>query len=90
MKTNKPYSMNDVETIKIQCKKSGREVVDGCVDLAIQFSDEDGAVRRRELRTGINGSGNNVWLVSTFYNGVCNWIETFKTENEAINWMVWC
>jgi len=48
----------------------------------------------REIREGVNGSGNRVWLVFTFKTNdegkqFTDWIETFKSEAEAKHWMKW-
>jgi len=43
----------------------------------------------KEKHTGINGSGEAVFLIVTVQNKQWIWIETFTNEAEADNWMKW-
>jgi hypothetical protein len=54
-------------------------------------TDSRGYVRTLELdRTGINGSGQKVWLIFTDSpEGRVNHVERFTSRSEAINWMRW-
>ena len=42
----------------------------------------------KQLREGINGSGNRVWIVQTLNEiGSCIGSESFDTESEALAWI---
>lgn len=42
-----------------------------------------------EKHTGINGKGQEVFLIVTVKNSEWLWIETFTNEVEADSWMRW-
>jgi hypothetical protein len=43
----------------------------------------------RTLTTGLNGSGHEIWIVSTHVRGSLFFMERFDTKAEAVNWMKW-
>lgn len=45
--------------------------------------------KSKEKHNGVNGSGNQVFLIVTVQNNEWIWIETFTNEAEADNWMKW-
>ena len=50
--------------------------------------DMSGKTVRYELREGIDGSGNTIYLVSSFDSAErCTWIERFKSKKEAEAWI---
>jgi hypothetical protein len=54
-----------------------------------QTNTKGNTMKKYEIYEGMNGSGQQVWIVATVVNGSWMHTETFTNKAEAENWAKW-